>query len=681
MNKKQAVSKAKELRRELQYHNYRYHVLQSPVISDAEFDRMLGDLREIETEYPDLITDDSPTQRVGGAPADKFERVRHPAPILSLSNAFNPGDVIAWRDRIARMDARVDDAEFVVEPKLDGLTVVLHYLNGVFSLGATRGDGEYGEAITGNLKTIRALPLRIPVETDGPKPPDRLVVRGEALIFRDDFEAMNRALEEAGERTFVNPRNTASGALRQLDPTLTASRPISLLCYAVVDSDGEIPGTQWEILAWLRDLGFPVAGEATHSTQIEDAIDAAQTLERRRDELPYELDGAVIKIDSIGLASDLGVVGKDPRGAIAFKFAAQEVSTRLLDIDVNVGRTGVITPYAILEPVEVGGVTVRQATLHNFDFIAEKDIRVGDRVMIKRAGDVIPYVIGPIEDARQGSERPYVPPETCPSCGEELERVEGEVAVYCVNAACPAQLVRNVEHFASRGAMDIEGLGIKVAEQLVREGRVSDVGDLYNLTSEDLLGMEGFAEKKAQGLVDAISGSKSQSLQRLISALGIRGIGEVVAGDLASAYGDLAALGEADVDSLVDVEGIGPNLAQAVVDWFSRPKNQALLGKLRSAKVWPHAERRASDAAIRALQGLTFVVSGTLPDMTRDEAKSLIQEHGGRVTGSVSGNTDFLVLGENPGSKRDRAEELGVPMLDQAGLLDLVDERRRSLQD
>lgn len=681
MDAKQAAERAQALRRELQYHNYRYHVQQSPVISDVEFDRMLAELREIEAAYPDLVTEDSPTQRVGGEPVDKFERVRHPAQILSLSNAFDPDDVRAWRERIAKIDERVDRAGYVVEPKLDGLTVVLHYDNGVFKLGATRGDGEYGENITSNLRTVRSLPLRIPVESDGPSAPARLVVRGEALIFREDFEAMNEALEMAGERTFVNPRNTASGALRQLDPSLTASRPISLLCYAVVDGEGDLPDTQWATLAWLKALGFPVASEANRAENLDAAIDAAQHLEGVRDELAYELDGAVIKIDDLNLSAELGVVGKDPRGAIAYKFAAQEVSTQLLDIGVNVGRTGVITPYAVLEPVEVGGVTVRQATLHNFDFIAEKDIRIGDRVMIKRAGDVIPYVIGPIEDARQGDEKAYKVPRRCPSCGELLEHVEGEVAVYCVNAACPAQLVRNVEHFASRGAMDIEGLGIKVAEQLVEAQKVADVGDLYRLDKDDLLDLEGFADKKAEGLIAAIDASRGQSLQRLISALGIRGIGDVVAGDLASAFGDLDALSRADTHALSEVEGIGPNLAQAVTDWFDKSKNAAILVKLKEAGVWPRAERQSAQAGTLPFEGLTFVVTGTLPNLSREQAKDLIQEHGGKVTGSVSRKTDYLVLGENPGSKLDRAQELGIPTLDEESLRALAEELAERKQD
>lgn len=673
LTEKEADVRAAELRAELNEHNYRYHVLDSPTISDAEYDRMLQELREIEAAYPALVRADSPTQRVGGEPAEGFMRVQHPVPILSLSNAFGPEDVSAWFERIGKLDERVAAADFTVEPKLDGLTVVLHYVDGVFELGATRGDGESGEDITRNLRTVRSLPLRIPSgKAGGLQVPARLVVRGEAIIYRDDFEAMNAALAEAGERTYVNPRNTASGSLRQLDPSLTAERPIRLLAYAIVDATGEVPTSQWDRLEYLTQLGFPVPPEAVHCPDLDSALRAAQDLERRRHDLPYEADGAVIKINDVALAESLGVVGKDPRGAIAYKFPAEEVSTLLEDIRVNVGRTGVITPYAVLEPVEVGGVTVRQATLHNFDFIEEKDIRIGDRVMIKRAGDVIPYVIGPLPGARDGTERRYTPPETCPSCGEPLESLPGEVAVYCVNAACPAQLVRNLEHFASRGAMDIEGMGIKVAELLVEEGLVGDVADIYRLEREDLVGLEGFAEKKAENLLAGIEASLGQTLDRLLVGLGIRGVGSVVAGQLARAFGDLDRLSEASLEELEQLEGIGPNLAQAVVDWFRRAGNKKLLGKLREAGLWPTAEIQEPERP-QPLAELTFVVTGSLSGLSRREAKERIQDLGGRVTGSVSGRTDYLVVGENPGSKLDKAHELGVPTLDEAEFLQLME--------
>jgi DNA ligase (NAD+) len=668
------AKRAEELRRLINYHNYRYYVLSSPVISDYEYDQLVRELREIEARYPELITADSPTQRLGGQISEAFPRVRHPAPILSLGNAFGAEEVLAWYERIAKLDARVRQADFVVEPKLDGLTVVLHYREGVFVQGATRGDGENGEDITPNLRTVRTLPLRIPVEEGRAAPPPYLVVRGEALILKEDFEALNRELAARGERTYVNPRNTASGSLRQLDPSITAARPIKLYCYGLVYAEGQTPRRQWEVLRWLGDLGFPVVPDAKHCADIHGAIRAAEDMAGKRDEYPFELDGAVIKINDLDLAEALGVVGKDPRAAIAFKFPSQEVSTRLLDIGVNVGRTGVVTPYAILEPVKVGGVVVKQATLHNFDFIEEKDIRIGDRVLIKRAGDVIPYVIGPIPDARTGDERPYQPPETCPSCGEPLKRIPGEVAVYCVNAACPAQLVRNLEHFASRGAMDIEGLGIKIAEQLVEAGLIKDVADLFRLKREDLLKLEGFAEKKADNLLQAIERSKANSLERLITALGIHGVGEVVAANLAQHFKDLGALSRASLEDLEQLEGIGPNIAATIVEWFRQPRNQEILRKLKAAGVWPRREV-VEVSGPRPLEGMTFVLTGTLPGMRREEAKRLIERAGGKVSSSVSRKTDYVVAGEAPGSKLRKAQELGIPILDKEGLLRLVGQR------
>ena len=673
----EAVRRAERLRLAINEHNYRYHVLASPTISDAEFDRLLGELQALEAEHPELATPDSPTQRVGGAPSERFTRVAHPQPILSLGNAFKAEDVRAWHERIVRLDGRVRQAKFVIEPKLDGLTVVLHYERGVFTLGATRGDGDQGEDITSNLRTLRTLPLRIPALPGKQQPvPERLVVRGEALIFLRDFEALNRRLTEAGEKTYVNPRNTASGALRQLDPSLTATRPISLLVYAVVEQSGAPLETQWDSLAYLRALGFPVAEGISLVSSIEEAIQQAQAWEARRETLPYEADGVVIKLNDLRLAQDLGVVGKDPRGALAFKFPAQIVSTLLLDIGTNVGRTGVITPFAILDPVEVGGVTVSQATLHNFDFIAEKDIRLGDRVLVKRAGEVIPYVMGPVVEARTGKMRRYVPPQRCPSCGQPLEKDPEEVAIYCVNAACPAQLVRHLEHFAGRGAMDIEGLGIKVAELLVAQKLVRDIGDLYGLTGEQLLGLEGFAEKRAENLVAAIAATKSRPLAVVLTSLGIRGVGESVAAVLARHFGSIEALLEADEDEMQKVEGIGPSTAAAIADWFRRASNRRVLEKLRKAGVWPKGRPAERASVPQSLAGQSFVITGTLPGLTRDEAKGLIEQHGGKVTGSVSRKTSFLVVGEEAGSKLQEARALGIAELDEAGLRRLITKSR-----
>src|SRR5215216_4713578 len=479
-------SRYEELKQQIHSHNYRYHVLDSPVISDVEFDKLLNELKQIEADHPDWITSDSPTLRAGARPADRFTKVRHPAPILSLANAFGADDARGWFERVIRVDDRVENAKFVVEPKIDGLSVVLHYRDGLFVQGATRGDGEIGEEITANLRTVKTIPLHIPVDPKGPKPPANLVVRGEAFMPIQEFQELNRKLEEDGKKTYLNPRNTAAGSLRQLDPALTASRPLTLLVYQIVHFEGgKVPTSQWELLEYLKGLGFPVTDIAKRFNNIDDAIEYTLTWDKRRDELPYEADGMVIKIDDLKLASDLGFVGKDPRGAIAFKFPAREVTTKLLDIRITVGRTGVLIPNAVLEPVEIGGVVVERATLHNFDFIAEKDIRVGDRVLVKRAGEVIPYVIGPVVDARTRKEKKYKLPTVCPACGQPVEHLDEEVAWYCVNAACPAQLVRNVEHFVSRGAMDIVGMGMRIVEKLIETGKVKDVADIYRLKRAD----------------------------------------------------------------------------------------------------------------------------------------------------------------------------------------------------
>ncbi|MES0344112.1 MAG: NAD-dependent DNA ligase LigA [Anaerolineales bacterium] len=660
------------LRAEIRKHNYQYHVLNAPLISDYEYDRLMRELQALESEHPELITPDSPTHRVGGEVAEGFVRVSHPVPILSLSSAHSDDEVRAWFDRIAKLDERVHDANFTVEPKLDGLTVVLHYENGVFTRGTTRGDGEVGEDITAGLKTVRSLPLHIPVIASGPKPPARLVVRGEAVIYVDDFQKLNEELAAAGERIYVNPRNTASGALRQFDPSLTASRPIRLLCYDIVDSDSPVPQEQWEALVYLKALGFPVPSGITLESDLDGTLSRYQDWIGRRDSLPYEADGIVVKLNDLQLSRELGVVGKDPRGAIAYKFPAQVVTTSLDDIGLNVGRTGVVTPFAILEPVEVGGVTVRQATLHNFDFIHEKDIRIGDRVLIKRAGDVIPYVIGPVVEARTGEENSYRIPDRCPSCGELLERIEGEVAIYCVNAACPAQLVRNIEHFASRGAMDIEGLGIKVAHLLVEGRLVIDVADLYSLDEEVLSGLEGFAEKRAQNLIESIQASRSQPLSRLLTALGIRNVGEAAAGELARQFKNLDLLSEAGLEELEEVEGIGPKVARTIIDWFAQPSNTGIIKKLQKADVWPEFTESKDKGTEQALAGLTFVLTGTLPSLTRAEAKELVLLNGGKVTGNISRRTDYLVAGESSGSKLTRAQDLDIPVIDETQLKALI---------
>jgi DNA ligase (NAD+) len=675
MGREEDRKEIERLRREIEQHNHAYYVLNAPTISDYEWDQLLRRLQALEAEYPDLINPESPTQRIAVEPVEGFARVPHPAPILSLGNAYDDHEVRAWFERISKLDERVRDVEFVVEPKLDGLTVVLHYQNGVFQMGATRGDGDTGEDISANLRTVRSLPLRIPVgERDVPVPA-RLVVRGEALIFLDDFAELNRRLEAAGERTYVNPRNTASGALRQLDPALTAARPIRLMCYEIVDADGEVPTFQWEVIRYLKALGFPVPEGIALAKNVQEVLQIYQDWVTKRDLLPYEADGIVIKINDLRVSDDLGVVGKDPRGALAYKFPAQIVTTQLVEIGLNVGRTGVVTPYAILEPVEVGGVTVRQATLHNFDFIREKDIRVGDRVMIKRAGDVIPYVIGPVVEVRSGEEEMYKLPTHCPSCGEPLELSDSEVALYCVNSSCPTQLIRNIEHFASRSAMDIEGMGIKIAEQLVQTELIEDIADLYDLTVDDLLTLEGFGDKRAQNLIDSIDRSRAQSLTRLIIGLGIHNVGETVAADLARYFGDLSALASADISDFEGIEGIGPIVARTIVDWFRTPANLRVLEKLNAAGLSPRKPSPDESAGPMPLDGLSFVVTGSLRGMSRSEVKALIQKYGGRVVGSVSSRTDYLVAGESPGSKLQKAIELDIPVISVDDLQEMVSTR------
>ena len=576
----------------------------------------------------------------------------------------------AWFERISRLDERVLATEFVIEPKLDGLSVVLHYENGLFVQGATRGNGEVGEDVTANLRTLRALPLRIPVQAGGPRSPADLYVRGEVFFNKADFEALNKRQAEAGGQIYQTARNTAAGTLRQLDPSITASRPLTLYVYNVVAAEGQVPATQWETLQWMRSLGFPVSPESRLCKNLDEVLAVFQEWKELREKLPYEIDGMVIKINDLRLAADLGFVGKDPRGAIAYKFPAIEVTTQLRDIGVNVGRTGVLTPFAMLEPVEIGGVIVKQATLHNFDFIAEKDIRVGDRVLVKRAGDVIPYVMGPVVAARKGSEKKYVPPKKCPVCGQPVEHIANEVAWYCVNSACPEQLLRNVEHFVA--VMDVVGMGEKIVQQLIESGLINDAADIYSVKREDLLALEGFAEKKADNLLASVEATRGRSLGRVISALGIRGAGEVASQALANRYRDLDDLAHAKMDEIEEIGGMGPSIAEAIIDWFSKPTNLGLLKKLKGAGVWPVSEPSKAPSGPQPFAGMTFVITGTLFNFSRKEAETFIAERGGKVTGSVSAKTSYLLLGEDAGSKLDRAKELGVPTLDEAALRELA---------
>lgn len=680
MNQMPPAEKIAALRDQINYHLYRYHVLDAPVISDAEYDDLYRQLQELEASYPDLVTPDSPTQRAGAPPLDVFAKVTHPAPILSLANAFSLEDLYAWRTRIGRLmpdsDAPLD---YTVEPKLDGLSVVLTYRDGLFAQGATRGDGQIGEDITQNLRTLRSLPSRIPVSdphANRQQPqiaiPPYLVVRGEAFFPLDKFEAFNASRLANGEPAYMNPRNAAAGSLRQLDANITAARPLTLYVYDFVAWEGgEVPDTQWARLETLRAWGFPISPHSRYCPDLPCVAAAYEAWSTLRNTLNYEVDGIVIKINDRPLADSLGFVGKDPRGAIALKFPAQEKSTRLLDVVVNVGRTGVLAPAAVLEPVEIGGVVVRNATLHNYDEIARKDIRIGDTVLVKRAGEVIPYVVGPVVDLRDGSERPVAKPTHCPVCGEPAVQPPGEVAIYCDNPACPEQLVRRVEYFVSRGAMDIEGFGGQTAVLLTEKGLIHDVADIYTLRKEDLLALEGFKDKKVDNLLAGIAASKKQSPERLLTALGIRFVGSVVAALLLDALGGIDELAAATQEELEAIDGIGPGTAVSVTSWFANEKNRAVLEKLRAAGL-RFTKTRPTKAGSTLLAGLTFVITGTLPTLSREEAKALIAAHGGKVTGSVSKNTDYLVAGESAGSKLAKAQQLGVPILDEDALRQLL---------
>lgn len=669
------AARAAALRRELNEHIYRYFILNQPIITDPEYDALYHELKSIEAEHPELVTPDSPTQRVGSDLQADLPKVRHVRPMLSLGNAFSRDDVRAWYDRIRRMLPDNTPLDFVVEPKFDGLTVVLTYRDGVLEQGATRGNGEIGDDVTPNVRTVRSIPLRVPVDPSQPAPPARLVVRGEVLFLKKDFEALNKRLIEEGLPPFANPRNTASGALKQKDARITAARPLTAYCYSIVDADGDVPATQWDTLQYLQALGFQIAGDiAQHFDTLDEALDYVEDFHDRRHDLPYEADGLVIKVNSHDTFETLGVVGKDPRGAIAFKFPAEEVTTRLIGVTHNVGRTGVLTPGAVLEPVAVSGVIVRQASLHNYDLIQLKDIRIGDTVLVKRSGEVIPYVVGPVLPARTGDEQPIAPPTHCPVCGSQIERVEGEVAYYCTNPACPERVARNVEYFVSRGAMDIAGLGERGVRQLLTAGLIRDEADLFTLTAKDLMPLEGFGEKKVENLLRSIEGAKDRPLDRLVGALGIRGVGTTIAALLVEHFGSIDAIARAGQDELEQIAGLGPQIASAIVEWFGQERNRALIEKFRRAGVRLEQEQAAPVST--ALDGMTFVLTGTLPTLSRTEAEALIAEHGGRVTGSVSKKTSYVVVGAEPGSKLQKAQELGILLLQESDLLDLIGAKR-----
>lgn len=674
------AGKIEKLRNAVSHHQYLYYVLDEPEISDAEFDSLFRELQSLEEKHPDLRDPNSPTVRVGGAVADRFRKVRHQVPVLSLANAFGEEDLHRWRERLLRLLPEEEHSRlgYVVEPKFDGLTVVLQFDDGRFTLGATRGDGEVGEDITPNLRTVNQLPLQIPIpEANGRgevQPPRRLILRGEVYVEENDFLSFNQEQTEKGERTYANPRNFAAGSLRLLDSSISAGRPLRLWTYQIFLEEGieDLPASHWDALEHLRAYGFPVCDESKRfgDDEWEDLIEFVGGWHELRTRLPYELDGMVVKVDLLSQREQLGFTGKDPRWAVAFKTGGEEATTRLLDIGVKVGRTGAVTPNAVLEPVPIGGVTVQAATLHNADYIEELDIRIGDTVLVKRAGDVIPKVLRPIKELRDGAERVWKMPEACPSCSELLERPPDEAATYCVNNACPDQLVRKVEYFVSRGAMDIVGMGSRQAELFVDEGHVKTLADIYSLPWEEIEEIEGYGDKRIENLRHAVEESKDRGATRLLTALGIRFVGSVVAELVMAHFTSLQDLMSADLETLSEIEGIGPKIAEAIVSYFSREPNRALVQSFAESGVdltMPDRDGGDDEDDLPYL-GKTFVITGTLPTLSRAEAKERIEARGGKVTGSVSSNTDYLLAGENAGSKLKKAQQSGVPILSEQEL-------------
>ena len=670
------AKRAAQLRREIEHHNQRYYVEDDPEISDPDYDDLLRELVALEEANPDLRVPDSPTQRVGGRPLERFGQVRHLLPMLSLANARDEEELQAWeqrmRNRLARRELSDAEIRYVTEPKIDGLAISLVYENGVLVRGATRGDGEIGEDVTQNLKTISDIPLTI-----DPGAPPLVEVRGEVYLPLAGFARLNEEQAAAGQKTYANPRNSAAGSLRQLNPEVTRSRPLSIWCYGIGASEGLDHKRHSESIAWLRTHGFKVNEEVERHRDIDSVFAACRRWEERRDELDYEIDGVVVKIDDYEVQQALGVVGREPRWAIAFKFAPTTAVTKLQKIEVNVGRTGNIVPWARLEPVQISGVTVGKATLHNEEDIARKDIREGDQVVVMRAGDVIPQVVSPVTQRRTGKEKRYRPPKKCPECGTPTVKPEGEVWTRCPNRLdCPGQIVQGFKHFISRGAMDIEGFGEKLVQRFFEEGLVRALPDIYDLTVEQLEPLEGFQRRSAENLVGSIESSKRQPFHRVLYALGIPGIGGVNARALASHFGSMDQLMNASQEEIEEVEGIGPILAGLIRETLEEPRNQKLIEQLRSAGLQMEGRRSASGAAgggrDGSLKGTTFVLTGTLDSMSREEATERITAAGGKVTGSVSGKTDYVALqrivDQEMASKADRARELGRPVIDEAEL-------------
>jgi DNA ligase (NAD+) len=659
-----------QLRDEIRRHDELYYVGNAPEISDREYDQLLENLQKLEAEHPELITPDSPTQRVGGRPAEGFPEVVHTRQMLSLDNSYNIDELRAFDERCRRL-AEGRPLEYVAELKIDGLSLSLQYEDGVLARGVTRGDGRIGEDVTQNARTIRSVPLRL--RSDAKRIDSGLEVRGEVFIPLEVFQRTNAEREEQGEPRFANPRNAAAGAIRQLDSRLVARRKLDMFAYDLLVNGRKPFPTHWEALNWLDKAGFRVNPHHKLCKTIEEVIDFANEKESLRDELGYEIDGLVVKVNSTALQDEFGATSKAPRWAIAYKYPARQASTKVLDIFVSVGRTGALTPVAFLEPVFLAGTTVARATLHNEDEIKRLGVKIGDWVMIEKSGEIIPKVLSVVTSKRSGKERDFEPPEKCPVCGGVISRPEGEVVARCVAADCTAQLLGKLIHFASRRAMRIEGLGVSLAEQLIAEKLVKDVGDLYSLTLEQVAGLERMAKKSATNLLAQIEASKSRDLSNLIYALGIRHVGERTAGILAHEMGSLERLASATVEELDAIPEIGLTVAESVHDWFDDEGNRALCDRLRAAGVKTEAARRSSAQTDERFAGKQFVLTGTLVSFTRDEARALIEARGGRVNSSVSKKTAYVVAGEAAGSKLEKAESLGVTIIDEAAFKDMLE--------
>jgi DNA ligase (NAD+) len=658
-----------ELRQEINYHNYRYYALDDPVVSDAEYDQLMQELRQLETEHPELLTADSPTQRVGVAPASAFAQVRHRQPMLSLANAFDREGVAAWYRRVKNL---LDGAEFqmVCELKIDGLAVSLVYENGALVQGATRGNGYTGEDVTQNLRTVRSIPLTLRGD-----PPPYMEVRGEVYMPTESFKKLNQERAARGEPLYANPRNSGAGTIRNLDSRVTASRHMEIWVYSLVDTgDSPRPDNHWKCQQWLKTLGFRVNPENRLCQTLDEVYDYYNTWLKQRHDLPYEADGVVVKVNPLSFQDALGVVGREPRWAIAYKFPAEQATTRLLDIGINVGRTGSLNPFAILEPVIVSGATVRNASLHNEEDIRRKDIRIGDWVIVERAGEVIPQVIGPVVARRTGEEQVHEMPKHCPICATPVIKVEGDAMHRCPNTACPAQFFELLKHFVSKGAMDIDGLGEQWCRILIDKGLVKDVADVYYIKKEQLLELDRMGDKLATKIMNNIEASKGRPLARILFALGILHVGAEVAELLTQRYSSIDDLAQATVEDLTQIPSIGPRIAESVVSYFQVTRNREVIEKLRKAGVKLREEAQAVSPADLPWHGLTFVITGTLAAMTRREAETRIKVLGGNATSSVTRKTNYLVAGESPGSKLDAANRLGVKVLDEPAFLKLLEE-------